>query len=480
MGAIALAVMLAGCATPSHTNVQAWTNASVPDNWSGANAALKASTEPENLQTWWTRFQDPVLSSLIDQALTRNLSAQSAAASLRQARALNEVQGASNGPGISGSVSGQRSKSGDAAASNRFNAGFDASWEIDVFGGNASALRATGADAAAAATSLADVKVSLAAEVASAYIDVRAYQQRLAIARSNLEAQTETFQITDWRMQAGLSSSLEREQALTAREQTAAQIPALATSLGQSLHALAVLCGEAPAALDERLAAPAGIPTAPAALAMSFPAQTLQQRPDVRTAALQWQAANARVDVADAARLPGFKLSGSLGLSALTLSGLGDGGASAANSLLASITAPIFDGGALKAQAQAQAAAEDKAAIAYRQAILTALQDVEDALVSIRGNQERLKRLSVAAESAAQADLLARQRYRSGLVDFASVLETQRTLLSAQDSVATVRAALSGNMVQLYKALGGGWQPDDSASGEVVPVMSPNSTKTSS
>lgn len=149
-----------------------------------------------------------------------------------------------------------------------------------------------------------------------------------------------------------------------------------------------------------------------------------------------------------------------MGLSALTLSGLGSGGATLANALLASISMPLFDGGATRARIEAQDAAVEQARIAYESAVLTALQDVEDALVSLRGDRERLEKLQVAAEAAANAELLARQRYSSGLIDFSAVLDTQRTLLSAQDSLASARATLSADHVRLYKALGGGWQPD--------------------
>ena len=383
----------------------------------------------------------------------------SAQAAVRQARATLDVTRASAGPTLGASGSAQRSKSGDNPAGNRFQAGFDASWEPDLFGGNARGVDASLADARAAETTLADARVSLAAEVAVTYIELRGLQQRLAIARRNLALQQETLQITRWRVQAGLASSLDLEQSVAANEQTQAQIPALQASVAQSIHALSVLTGQPPAQLQARLDAAATIPQAPDALVLALPADTLRQRPDVRTAALRVEAALARRDQAEAARYPSLRLSGSIGLSALTLSGLGSG-ATVANALLGSLSAPLFDGGAARARVEAQDATLEQARIAYQAAVLGALRDVEDALVSLRGNRERLARLRAAAEAAANAELLARQRYGSGLIDFRSVLDTQRTLLSAQDSVASVQASLSADHVRLYKALGGGWQPE--------------------
>ena len=306
------------------------------------------------------------------------------------------------------------------------------------------------------------MQVSLAAEVAASLIELRGLQSRLDIAQRNLAVQSETLQITRWRVQAGLASSLDLEQAIAAQAQTQAQIPALQTSLAQSRNALSVLTGQAPGALDATLGAVAPVPQPPADIALSLPAETLRQRPDVRTAEHRISAALARVTAADAARYPSFRLGGSLGLSALTLGTLTDG-ASVVRSLLASVSAPLLDGGAAKAQVRAQEAALEQARASYASTVLTALQDVEDALVAIQGDRERLARLQTAAEAAVNAELLARQRYQSGLIDFRTVLDTQRTLLSAQDSVASAQASLATGHVRLYKALGGGWTPDTAA-----------------
>ena len=429
----------------------------VPAAWSTATAPAAASATA--LARWWSRFDDPLLAQLVSQALQANTNVTSAQAALRQARALRDVAAAALLPALSSSASVQRSRSGGNSAGNSFRAGLDASWEPDIFGGNRSALDASEATARAREATLGDVQVSTAAEVALAYITLRGTQARLAIARDNLAGQQETLQLTQWRVQAGLLSSLEGEQARAAAEQTRAQLPALQSSIEQTAHALAVLTGRPPAALLAQLSEARPVPQPVGDLVLSIPAETLRQRPDVRAAEHQVTVAVARVAEADAARLPSFRLSGNLGLSALTLGALSSG-AAVASGILASVSLPLFDGGAARAQVLAQQAALAGANVAYQAAVLTALKDVEGALVALRGDRERLVRLQDAADAAANAALLARQRYSSGLVDFQTVLETQRTQRNAQDGVVAASADLSADHVRLYTALGGGWSAD--------------------
>lgn len=455
-GTLGLALLLQGCAhrapvaseTPGAALPVAW-NAPLP-------AGVAVLPQADDLARWWERFGDPQLSALVAQALQAHPSALSAQAALRQARAQARVQAAGMLPDVSLSGSAQRSRSGGQTG-NSFQVGLDAGWEPDLFGRLDAGVQASEADARAAQASLEQVHVSLSAEVALQYISLRSLQQRLAIAQRNLETQQQTLQITDWRVQAGLATSLVAEQARAAAEQTAAQVPQLQASLAQARHALAVLTGQAPAALDAALAAPQAVPQPSQALALDIPADTLRQRPDVRVAQERVQAALARVSQADAARYPSLRLSGSLGLRALTLGAMGDS-ASLVHSLLGSVAVPLFDGGATQAQVQVQQAALEQARQAYQLAVLTALKEVEDALVALQGEAARLAHLQQAAQAAGNAALLAQQRYASGLIDFASVLETQRTQLATQDALATSQANLGSNHVRLFKALGGGWQ----------------------
>lgn len=454
-----LAAALSGCAALMSAEAPL-PDTPVPATWSAPAGATLPGQAPTALALWWQRFNDPQLTTLVTQALLANTDVRSAQAALQQARALRDVKAAGLRPSVGGSASAQRSQSGGANASNSFSTGFDASWEPDIFGGKRSGLNATEADAQAAVANLANVQVSMAAEVAVTYIELRGLQGRLAIARSNLASQTETLQITRWRGQAGLVSSLDVEQAIASSEQIRAQIPTLETSLAQSLNSLAVLTGQAPGALQASLGPAAPVPQASADLALAIPAETLRQRPDVQAAERRISAALSRVAQADAARYPSFSLSGSLGLRALTLGALTDG-ASVARSLLAGISVPLLDGGAARAQVRAQEAVLESARISYQATVLTALKDVEDALVSLQGNRERLARLQAAAQAAGNAELMARQRYNSGLIDFRTVLDAQRTLLTTQDSVASTRASVGADLVRLYKALGGGWTPTD-------------------
>ena len=455
-GTLGLALLLQGCAHRAPVASES-PGAALPVAW---NAPLPAGVavlpQADDLARWWERFGDPQLSALVAQALQAHPSALSAQAALRQARAQARVQAAGMLPDVSLSGSAQRSRSGGQTG-NSFQVGLDAGWEPDLFGRLDAGVQASEADARAAQASLEQVHVSLSAEVALQYIALRSLQQRLAIAQRNLETQQQTLQITDWRVQAGLATSLVAEQARAAAEQTAAQVPQLQASLAQARHALAVLTGQAPAALDAALAAPQAVPQPSQALALDIPADTLRQRPDVRVAQERVQAALARVSQADAARYPSLRLSGSLGLRALTLGALGDS-ASLVHSLLGSVAVPLFDGGATQAQVQVQQAALEQARQAYQLAVLTALKEVEDALVALQGEAARLAHLQQATQAAGNAALLAQQRYASGLIDFASVLETQRTQLATQDALATSQANLGSNHVRLFKALGGGWQ----------------------
>lgn len=449
----------------------------VPTAWSAA--AVSSSTAASSLAQWWTRFDDPQLSQLVARAMQTNTEVNRAQAALRQARALRDVAAAGLRPTLGSSASASHGTAGGDSTGNLFKAGLDAGWEPDIFGGKRSALDAGDATLRASAASLGDIQVSIAAEVALSYLTLRGAQTRLAIAETNLASQLDTHEITGWRLQAGLVSSLEAEQSLSATEQTRAQLPVLQTSIAQTLHALAVLTGQPPADLTAVLAAAAPIPQAADDLVLSFPADTLRQRPDVRAAEQQVAAALARVAQADAARKPSFRIGGSLGLSALTLGVLTDG-ASVVSSLLAGVTLPIFDGGAARATVRAEQAALEQAQEAYRATVLAALKEVEDALVALRGDRERLLRLNLAAESARNAALMARQRYDSGLVDFQVVLETQRSQLGTQDSVASTQADLAADHVRLYKALGGGWNPEGLNSERLnsdIAAVAPNRTE---
>ena len=453
---IALPVLLAlgACGTSPTDKPQPFSD--VPMHWQGTEVA-----QATDLAAWWLRFDDPLLARLVSDALAANPGIASARASVRQARALRDVSNAALYPALNASLSASQSRTDDVR-NDLFGAGLDASWEVDVFGASRNAVRAADAAANASEASLGDVQVSVAAEVALDYISLRSAQERLTIAQDNLAVQQDTLQIANWRLQAGLVTALETEQARSAMEQTQALLPAQQIAVTQSAHALAVLTGRSPEVLLQQLAAIRSVPQPASDIALSFPADTLRQRPDVRAAEYQVQAAVARVSSADAARLPSFALSGSLGLNALTLAGLGSG-AAVVSSALASISLPLFDGGANQARVQLQTAALDQAQADYQTSVLKALLEVEDALVALSGDRLRLVSMTSAADAAVGAATLANQRFQSGLVDFQTVLDTQRSRLQTQDNAALAYAALSTDHVRLYKALGGGWKSESKA-----------------
>jgi NodT family efflux transporter outer membrane factor (OMF) lipoprotein len=438
-------------------------------DWSRLGAddpSVSRAESSGDLSQWWQRFDDPLLSELVEEALQASPDLRSAQARLREARARREIAGSARYPGVTagGSASTSRSSEETGSGDTRdfFSVGFDASWELDVFGGVRRGVEAADADLESAEASLDDTRVSLAAEAALGYVDVRTQQSLLDIARANLESQSETLQLTEWRAQAGLVSSQDVEQARSSREQTRAQIPALEISLAEAENSLDILLGRVPGTLRPRLVAGGGLPAVPGQIAVGIPADTLRQRPDVRAAERSLAAETARVGVAEAARYPAFNLSGSIGLEALSLGALGDSGAGTA-ALLAGFTAPIFDAGRLRAQVDIQDAVRERALVAYEQTVLTALQEVENALVAIARNRERGEALANAVDSVRNAAQLARQRYSAGLIDFQSVLDSERSVLLLEESLAINQANAVRALIRLYKALGGGWSPQAEA-----------------
>lgn len=453
---LAALALLGGCAS-LQAPAPAPAAVAVPAAWT---ATLPAAGGPAALAAWWRRFDDPALPALVEQALAQGTDVAAAQARLRQARAQTLLAQAGLAPTLAGSGSTRASRSDGGRTTRQVSLGVDAGWEADLWGGAAAGVRAAEAGAEASAATLGGVRTAVAAEVALNLLQLRGTQARLAIARENLASQQQTLQIVAWRAEAGLVTQLDLAQARTAVAQTRAQIPALEASAAQTTNALAVLTGQVPGTLATTLAAgrPALPPAAPPDLALSLPAEVLRQRPDLRAAELQLLAAGARVAQADAERLPSLRLSGSIGLNALSLGSLASGSGLA--SLLASVSVPLLDGGRLQAQVRAQEAARDEAAVNYRATLLAALQEVEDALVALQGTREQLAAQQAAVDSARGAARIAEQRYRSGLVDFQNVLQTQRTLLAAQDGAAATATQLATAHVRLYKALGGGWTPD--------------------
>ena len=446
-------LMLGGCESLATQGPQA-TAVAVPPSWSTAPAAGLA------LARWWTHFGDARLDALVDEAMQHNVDVLRARATFRQSLALRDQAAAALWPTLDATVEAQRGASGDEAMRTRQQAGLDARWAIDVFGSTRAALRASTALAEASAATLDDVRAVIVADVVVGYIAIRGAQAREAIARESAAIREDTLQIARWRAQAGLATALETEQATADLAQALAQRAQLAGEVAVRTHALAVLTGAPPAALGERLARVEAVPTLQGDIAAGIPAEVIARRADIVAAARRLDAAIAAVAQADAARLPGVQLNGSLGVSALSVGGLTDGDA-LTRALLASISVPMFDGGARRAVVRAREAERDGAIADLTSAVLLALQDVEDLLSSSQADALRLTRLREAAAAANVAAVLARQRYGAGLIDFLTVLDTQRTELATADAVASASTDLGIDHARLYAALGGGWPADE-------------------
>lgn len=419
-------------------------------------APLNSPMPPESPPRAW-RLNDPLLDELLLQADRHNTRALSAEAAWQQARALRLEAAAGWWPALQASATAQRNRSGSAAAQNTLSASVDATWAPDLFGRQRDAVNATEAREAAAEAQWAGTQALVASELTLSYLALRSSQQRLALAQANLASQQETLQITRWRVQAGLLTALQAQQALAAAEQTAALLPAWQNSIELQSHAIALLTGQAPVQWMNALARAAPLAELAADPALSPPALTLARLPAWQAAQQQVQAAAADLAQAQAAQSPSLALSGSLGASALSLGGLGSA-AAVLRAVAARWAVPVFDGGALQARVQAQQALLVQAQQARQGVSLAALQAVEDARSGLQANRLRQQSLQAASDAAGLADALARQRFAAGLVDFPSVLDTQRARLAAQDSLASVDASLRAGQVELATALGLLWR----------------------
>jgi len=411
---------------------------------------------PAELAEWWERFDDPLLARLIGEASEGNLDLAQAAARLIQAREALVQARAGLVPSV-GASAGAGRDFGPGNDRTSFSAGADASWEVDLFGRIRRGIEASAADAQSVYYDREALRVAIAAEVATNYIQARLAQERLALARDTLAIADDNLQIAGWRVEAGLVSSLDSEQARASRAQTAASIPNIENAFTSATFRLAVLTGRAPGALTGELSEARPIPRGPADVAVGIPADTLRQRPDIRSAERSLAAQTARIGVAQAQLYPALRLSGNIGTSAFSLGGLFE---AISGGIFSSLSQTLFDGGRLRSQVRSQQAATEGTLAAYRQSVLTALEDVENALLALRSARERQAQFTIALDAANNSAILARIQYRSGLTDFPQLLETERSLLSARDGLVGSRGDEALALVQLYRALGGGWDPD--------------------
>lgn len=467
-------LLLSGCVTVGPDYVPPQTTVSPAWN-APLQGGLKAEDNLQNLTSWWKNLNDPELSGLVERAVTRNRDLKKAEARVREARARRGLKGADYYPTLDASASASRSRTepatGGGTTSDLFSAGLDASWELDLFGGTRRSVEAADADLQAAGEDLRDTLVSLLAEVALNYIDLRTGQARLAVTESSLKSQEETYQLTQWRAEAGMSDELPVRQAAYTLESTRAQIPTLLAAIQGAQNRLAVLLGETPGALHSELEAARSIPEPPPEVAVGVPADLLRRRPDVRRAERQLAAQTARIGVATSELYPRLRLSGAIGIQALTFSGLFSSGTDTASGS-SGLAWRIFDAGAIRRNIEIQSALQEQYLIAYESAVLAALEEAENAISAYAQEQQRRRSLAEAVRSAESAAELVQIKYRAGLTDFTTVLESERSLLNLRNQLVQSDGAVVTNLVKLYKALGGGWTAlekegrETSASGE--------------
>ena len=433
----------------------------------GAYSTPAPAGAPVDLQVWWSSFNDPLLSSIVERARAGNLDIAQAVSRLRQAHESLIQARADLLPSVSGSAGYDRSVLDHVGDRDNFSVGANVAWQVDLFGGVRRGIEASRASYAASGYDLASVQTSIAAEAARNYILARQAQANLAIARGSLGIQDDNLQIAGFRVQAGLVSSLDAEQSRQQRAQTAATIPSLEQSYQTAVNRLGVLTGQAPGALKAEFEATAPIPKGPDSIAVGIPADTLRQRPDVRAAERQLAAATAQIGVQEAQLYPALNITGNIGTAATSVGGLGS---IVTGSLFAGLTQLIFDGGRTRSRVRAQEDAAQAALANYKQVVLTALEDVENALTALQSAKDRQVQFAIALDSSNNAAVLSRSEYRAGLADILTLNTNESALLSAQNGLSNARADQAQAIVQLYLALGGGW---DSSAVPQAPASSP-------
>jgi len=455
----ALAAALAGCAVgPDYRKPDTPVARQFAGTPQGPYSAADAQVR------FWTQFGDPTLDRLVDEALAANHDLRIALGHLAEARAERRAGKLDLLPTVTASggyvderFSAAESLFGQPINAHYYDAGFDAFWELDLFGRVRRNVEAQSAQVQGAQASLRDAQVSVTAEVARTYFELRGAQTQLAVARRNVDNQRETLALTQARLDAGRATELDTARAQSQLSTTLATIGPLEASAARSVHRLAVLTGREPNTLDELLEPPRELPELPQLTAVGDPAGLLRRRPDIRVAERQLAASTALVGVAMGDLFPKVTFTGSFGYSAAPGNPLG---ASPTRGYVVgpSISWAAFDLGRVKAQVEGSRARADVALAAYEQTVLRALEDTEDALVTHARTRDSLKEASDAAAASQTAAHIARTRYEGGMVDFLEVLDAERTQLAAEDRLAQSKTEAATSLIAVYKALGGGWE----------------------
>ncbi len=463
---VVVTLILAGCAAVGPTYQPP--RPEIPDQWHELPASISPQADSET-NTWWTLFNDPLLDDLIARATAANRDLRRAEASIRAARARRIVAVATGSLATSAlSTHSRRSENSSSSSDetqNLFQLGFDAGWELDVFGGVRRAVESADASLAASHEDFRAVLVSLQAEVARNYLELRGNQRRRATAMENITTQEKTVALVRGRFEMGLSNELDLVQALTQLALTRAVIPPLDRAIRQAMHQLAILAGQPPANFIALLTGTATGPMIPPRLPVNLPAETIRQRPDIRAVERRLAAATAEIGVATADLFPKFSLDALFGLRSSSLGDLVAAG-SRYWSVGPTINLALFDQGKGRAAVKINEARRDELLAEYEQTVLTALAEVEDGLVAFAHEQTTGQILAEAVISGEKAVRIANGLYEAGLTDFLDVLASERALYQSQDQLAQSNQQLTLAMVAIFKALGGGWQ--DQETGENV------------
>jgi len=438
------------------------------EKWAQADEHALRS-EPEDLSRWWEAFNDPVLSRLVETAYAENLPLRAAGLRVLQAQARRAIAIGGLFP-QSQALSGAYSRTEQSVNSpltavpprgfDTFQAGFDATWELDLWGKFRRSIESADAQLLGAVASYDDVLVSLIAEVAATYLEIRVLDERLGVARDNVGVQQDSLHIADVRFQAGGTTELDVAQAATLLHDTEATIPQLEIQLRQALDSLSVLLGMPPNDLTEVLGGPGHVPEVPATVTVGIPADLLRRRPDVRSAERAAAAQSAQIGVAVAEMLPAFQLTGAVGLSAEQAAEFFEGRSFEAMTGPA-FNWPVLNYGRLINDVRLQDATYQELAVTYANTVLVAQRDVEDALVGYLRGRDQVARLAESVAAANRAVDLSLIQYREGATDFTSVLNSQQSKLRENDLLVSTRGNVTLSVVALYKALGGGWEIRD-------------------
>lgn len=442
-----------------------------PDAWTQRAAQEVSQGAAASLQAWWTIFEDPVLDALIAEARAQNLDLRVAMSRIRQSRALLAIARGEELPIAVVSASAAATKASDDGPLEQvapedgfqtqglFELGLDAGWEIDVFGRVRRTIEAAGAGYDATVEDYRDVLVTLLAEVALSYVDVRLAQQRIEITRANALEQRESLALAQDRFDSGVSSLLDVAQARYTVAATEASIPPLRISLNQALNRLAVLLGRDAGTLQAEFGDPEPLPAPQESIGIGVPANLLRQRPDIRRAERLLAAQTAEIGVATADLYPSFSLSGFFGLQSRSPGSLFSG-----SSLTWGLSAPVqwnlFDREIIRSNISLQSERADELLLQYESHVLRAVEEVENAIMAFNLNRDHLRLLQQATAATQEAVDLVLVQYNSGLTEFNNVLVTQEALLVQRQQMVVVEAEIVSQLIALYKALGGGWQVD--------------------